>query len=108
MNLFNQIQKKAYSSDPTFGTYEQTLRFSTIPRENIFPYPFYFVSNPFSESAQISTRRAGWSPEVYQSELEIPLDPYPQHCFQPPCNTTYTEKKTPTGCVTNDCITLDR
>lgn len=108
MNLDAQIWKKAYSSDPSFGTYQHTFKYSQIPRENIFPYPFYFVSNPFSENARVNDRRAGWSRQHYTPEPEIPRDPYPQHCFQPPCNTVHTRQKTEAGCVNNNCIVLDR
>lgn len=108
MNLSKQIQQKIYSSEPTFGTYEDTLRHSQLPGENIFPFPFYFVSNPFSEEPRVYDRRAGWNPQQYFPSPVIPKDPYPQHCFQPPCNTTLTVKKTDEGCVNQKCITLDR
>lgn len=108
MNLSYYVNRKAYSSEPTFGTYEEIFQDSRLPRENIFPYPFYFVSNPFSETAQIHDRRAGWSPQQTTTPTPVKRDPYPQHCFQPPCNTVQTLKKTDNGCLTNDCIVLDR
>lgn len=108
MNLSYYINRKAYSSEPTFGTYEEILEDSRLPRDNIFPYPFYFVSNPFSETAQVNERRAGWSSQDLFTPPVIPRDPYPQHCFQPPCNTTFTVKKTDKGCLNDDCIVLNR
>jgi hypothetical protein len=84
---------KAYSSEPSFGTYQTTKWYSRIPRENVFPYPFYFTSNPFSDEPQVDPRRAGWSPQVPEPRPYIEPDPYPDHCFQAACNTTYTMER---------------
>jgi len=84
---------KAYSSDPSYGTYQTTRWYSRIPRENVFPYPFYFTSNPFSDEPSVDPRRAGWSPQVPEPRPYLEPDPYPDHCFQAACNTTYTSER---------------
>lgn len=121
--LRKQIERKAFSTEPTYGTYWDTKRFSEIPRMNIFPYPFYFVSNPLSDEATVYPRRAGWSPEFSYPQRPLPTDVYPGHCFQTPCNTTITRELPPPpppgaasggagggggGCVPSKCINLDR
>lgn len=89
------IQHKAYNSCPTYGTYQGTEKGSQIARMNIFPYPFYFVSNPFSDEPSVNPRRAGWSPQHIKPEPELQPDPYPNHCFQAACNTRYTDEVVP-------------
>jgi len=117
--LRKQIQRKAFSTEPTYGTYWDTKRFSEIPRVNIFPYPFYFVSNPLSDEATVYPRRAGWSPEFFSPQRAPVTDNYPRHCFQTPCNTNNTrELPSPGssgssagssgGCVPSKCINLER
>jgi hypothetical protein len=128
-NLRKQIERKAFSTDPTYGTYWDTQRFSEIPRMNMFPYPFYFVSNPFSEEATVYPRRAGWSPQIFSPQKVVRWTDYPGHCFQQPCNTTITRELPPPpspgapggggsgggggggsggGCVPSKCINLER
>lgn len=86
---------KAFSTEPSYGTYQTTRQYSRIPRENIFPYPFYFVSNPFSDEPQVHPRRAGWSPQVPAPRPPLEVDAYPNHCFQAACNTNYTAERPP-------------
>jgi len=86
---------KAFSTEPSYGTYQTTRQYSRLAREHPFPYPFYFVSNPFSEEPEVHLRRAGWSPQVPHPRPALEPDPYPDHCFQTPCNTTSTVSKPP-------------
>jgi hypothetical protein len=86
------ICNKQNNSNPTYGTLEDITN-NRLSRINIFPYPFYFESNPLSDYPSVNLRRAGWSPEVnlkYESNVE---DNYPKHCFQSACNTTFTYTK---------------
>lgn len=103
-----QILRKAYSSEPTYGTYWDTKRYSEIPRINIFPYPFYFVSDPFDENPSVHNRRAGWSPEVNVQRKPLKGDIYPSHCFQNACNSTDTKELKENGCTSKKCINLER
>jgi hypothetical protein len=89
------MYRKAYSSCATYGTYDSTRKHSQIKRMNIFPYPFYFEGNPFSDEPNINPRRAGWSPQLLKPEPILTPDPYPNHCFQAACNTRYTDEVTP-------------
>lgn len=86
---------KANRTEPSYGTYQVTRQYSRLERENIFPYPFYFRGNPFSEEPQVDPRRAGWSPQIPLPRPGLTPDPYPDHCFQTPCNTTNTTTKPP-------------
>lgn len=90
--LQHNINHKAYSSCASYGTYEEVLNHSQIERFNVFPYPFYFNSNPFSEEPTINPRRAGWSPQISKPSPILTPDPYPNHCFQVPCNTRFTDE----------------
>lgn len=85
------IINKAYSTEPTFGTYEDTQRYSHIEKLNTTPYPFYFVGQPMSEDPVVYSRCAGWSPELLYLPKRVESDPYPKHCFQAACNTQYTK-----------------
>lgn len=115
------MYKKACGTEPYYGTYESTYKNSQIPRINIFPYPYYFVSNPLSNEPSVHPRRAGWSKQETNGLLHPVKDKYPQHCFQAPCKTLYTISKNEipkdggktTGgaksvCTQNRCITLYR
>lgn len=96
MNRLDQaIQHKAYNVCPSYGTYQGTEYGSKIERMNIFPYPFYFVSNPFSDEPSVNPRRAGWSPQYIKPEPQLKPDPYPNHCFQAACNTRFTDEVVP-------------
>jgi len=96
MNRLDQaIQHKAYNACPSYGTYQGTEYGSKIERMNIFPYPFYFVSNPFSDEPTVNPRRAGWSPQYIKPEPQLKPDPYPNHCFQAACNTRFTDEVVP-------------
>lgn len=86
---------KANSSEPSYGTYETTREYSKIERMNVFPYPFYFTSNPFSDEPSVDPRRAGWSAQITKPAPKFELDPYPDHCFQAPCNTVYSTERPP-------------
>jgi hypothetical protein len=102
---------KKYRGEQSIGTYEDTRNYSSIPRINIFPYPFYFISSPFSDEPTINPRRAGWSPQyVFQNESLQPDKPITNNCFQSACNTTYTKnvKDKNGNCIQNDCINTDR
>ena len=103
-----QILRKAYSTNPTYGTYWDTKQYSEIPRLGIFPYPFYFVSDAFDDEPTVYPRRAGWSPEYNLNYNQTILDNYPSHCFQTSWNTIDTKKKTNNGCVSDECIVLER
>ena len=109
------IHNKSTNTNPTYGTIED-IQSNEIPRLNIFPYPFYFVSNPLSEYPTVNDRRAGWSPEIvipsqlYKKVNDDERDDYdyPKHCFQSACNTTFTYtknecKKEKHGCKCNRC-----
>jgi hypothetical protein len=89
------MNHKAYSSYATYGTYESTRKHSQLERINVFPYPFYFEGNPFSDEPIVNPRRAGWSPQVLKPEPVLKPDPYPNHCFQAACNTRYTDELPP-------------
>jgi hypothetical protein len=86
------IQHKAYHTCASYGTYQEALHNSQIERVNTFPYPFYFMGNAFNDEPIIHPRRAGWSPQVLISRPPLIPDPYPNHCFQGPCNTRYTNE----------------
>ena len=88
------IIRKAYSTEPSFGTYEDTRDYSQIKKLNTTPYPFYFVSQPLSDHAVIYSRCAGWSPELLYYPKKEESDPYPKHCFQAACNTQYSKSGT--------------
>lgn len=103
-----QILRKAYSTEPTYGTYWDTKKYSEIPRMNIFPYPFYFVSNPVDDEPTVYSRRAGWSPQSINKKQNTQEDSYPSHCFQSACNNTDTKVMTKNGCITEKCINLER
>lgn len=89
------MYSKAFSPYATYGTYETTKKYSQIKRVNVFPYPFYFQGNPFSDEPIVNPRRAGWSPQVLKPEPVLAPDPYPNHCFQAACNTRYTDENPP-------------
>lgn len=102
------IERKAFGTEPTYGTYWDTKKYSQIERINIFPYPFYFVSNPMQDYATVNQRRAGWSSQYIFPSTPVPPDTNPKHCFQAPCNTTYSKISTKEGCVSDKCINLER
>lgn len=88
----NNVFDKTYSSDPHYATYQSVRGGSQIPRINVFPYPFYFSSNPFSDEPSVNPRRAGWSPQTIRPQPRVEPDPYPKHCFQSACNTRFTDE----------------
>ena len=118
-DLPNMICNKSYNEYPTYGTF-QDIEKNETSKINIFPYPFYFNSNPFSSYPNVNKRRAGWSPEILEREYISEKDPYPNHCFQAPCNTDFTLHKKKCkdgsgsdssdgcGCVKNKCINMIR
>lgn len=117
MNVKNcsKICHKQLSDEPTFATLESTAFCSKLNMAGIFPYPFYFRSNPLSEEPKVFDRRAGWSPEInsdpYQSKLvREEGEEVDEFCFQSACNTIFTSIKDPkTGkCEVKECITLFR
>lgn len=99
---------KAYSTEPSYGTYQTTRQFSRIARENRFPYPFYFVSNPFSDEPTVNPRRAGWSSEIVPVPAPYKPDPYPDHCFQMPCNTVVAQERPPPPPPTASAVATPR
>lgn len=70
-SLKQRIHNKTYNTYPTYGTI-QDIKNSPIDRVNIFPYPFYFQSNPYSDYATVYNRVAGWSPEVIVQRVVTP------------------------------------
>jgi len=106
------LYKKINSSKPFYGTLEDTTFCSQITMPNIHPFPFFFQSNPLSESPTIFKRRAGWSPEIalpsYPKTYEHD-DKIEDFCFQAACNTVFTEVKGKDGkCAPKDCVVLFR
>jgi hypothetical protein len=87
------MYQKAWSTDPSYGTYQHTRAYSQLSRINVFPYRFYFEGDAFSAEPRVNPRRAGWSPEHLEKRPAPDWDPYPDHCFQAACNTTYTQEK---------------
>lgn len=104
-NLTRLIYNKATSTHPIYSTYQDVEEQSNIDRINIFPYPFYFYSNPVKDTPEVYPRRAGWSGELYIPKIVAPPNNDFKPCFQAACNTTYTNKG---KCTKNDCINVYR
>lgn len=107
MNLNSMIANKVYNSEPSYTTYEDVVEASEINRMNIFPYPFYFVSNPVKDEPEIYPRNAGWSSEIDIPKIVAPKEKISSFrpCFQPACNTTFTNRS---RCKKNNCINIYR
>jgi hypothetical protein len=105
INLNDMIANKVYNSEPSYTTYEDVVESSKIDRMNIFPYPFYFVSDPFKDDPKVYSRDAGWSSEIYIPKVNAPQEDFFKPCFQPACNTTFTNR---TKCKKNNCINIYR
>lgn len=115
MSYCSTFRHKESSDQPTIATLEDAAFCSKLHMAGIFPYPFYFRSNPLSEEPKVFNRRAGWSPEIYQKPYDSKLDEdkseqVDEFCFQSACNTVFTSVKNPktNKCEIKDCINLFR
>lgn len=93
LSLRQQIELK--NGPSPYQTLASTVKESPT-NHFLFPYDYYWKSNPLSYSVKIDPRRAGWAPRIdpYVSRSTVcdtlPIEtPIPGRCFQTPCNTVF-------------------
>lgn len=90
-NIRAQIaRKKGYN--PYLATVEESS--DVLTDHDTFPYPRWYRGVPTSSQPIVAEREAGWRPRhdnCYRvlKSAGVPTVPYPTHCFEAACSTTF-------------------